>query len=305
MRSLPRPVVVALRVVVGAVVVGFFAYALISTWRETDGKAVPDAWRFAFAAGVWTVGVGLGTAAWRILLGPSSPRATAGFLVAQWAKHIPGGVWQAIGQVGYATSAGVTRSVAVTSLGVSAVVGAAAGPPLAVLLAFGTDLHPWARVAAALSPLGLIVLYRPLLHTVMRRIPRLGGAAAAALPSQPRIIGAWLGSVGSLLCGSVVYAVLLAGLDDGPSSIRAIGAFAAAWVVGFVVVPIPAGVGLRELVLVAALVGAAPATVIVSASVYHRLTTIVVEGILGLGATVVLRRHPPVATDADTRTIPR
>jgi hypothetical protein len=50
--------------------------------------------------------------------------------------------------------------------------------------------------------------------------------------------------------------------------------------VGFLALPIPAGLGVREAVLAGVLHGEFPAAVLVAASVYHRLVVIASEGIM-------------------------
>jgi glycosyltransferase 2 family protein len=72
-------------------------------------------------------------------------------------------------------------------------------------------------------------------------------------------------------------------------------AFAAGWVIGFVVVPIPAGVGIREAVLVALLpgVGTAP---LLAASLALRLLSIGTKLLSIAGNRLVSRRFAGLPT---------
>jgi uncharacterized membrane protein YbhN (UPF0104 family) len=69
-------------------------------------------------------------------------------------------------------------------------------------------------------------------------------------------------------------------LDPTAGSIlRIVPAFAASWAAGFALVPIPAGLGVREAVLVA-LLPSYGAAAIVAASLLHRLATLTAELVL-------------------------
>jgi uncharacterized membrane protein YbhN (UPF0104 family) len=77
------------------------------------------------------------------------------------------------------------------------------------------------------------------------------------------------------LGGAVVYAIVLRELDSTTSIMRTALAFSAAWVAGYVALPFPAGIGVREAVLVGLL--PAPAAVVTAASIVHRLLTMLAE----------------------------
>ena len=119
----------------------------------------------------------------------------------------------------------------------------------------------------------------------VRRIP-----GSDQLPTQTDIVifyGWALVTIGSL-CAA--YAILLRSLVHGVNPFVVFSAFAVSWVIGFVVVPIPAGVGIREAVLVALLpgIGAAP---LLAASLALRLLSIGTELLSILANRVVGRRY--------------
>jgi uncharacterized membrane protein YbhN (UPF0104 family) len=90
-------------------------------------------------------------------------------------------------------------------------------------------------------------------------------------------VHAYLFGLGNLISYGAAYAVLLTDVADVNPFIAG-SALCAAWVAGYLVVPLPSGLGVREAVLVAALPGAAAS--LVAASVAHRL--------LGIGAEATL-----------------
>jgi glycosyltransferase 2 family protein len=88
---------------------------------------------------------------------------------------------------------------------------------------------------------------------------------------------------------AAAYAVLLRSLTDEASPTIVFFAFALSWTLGFLVVPLPAGIGIRELILIAAIpeVGAGP---VLAASLAHRLLGIGAELVAALGSNLAARR---------------
>ncbi|MGH9231486.1 MAG: lysylphosphatidylglycerol synthase domain-containing protein, partial [Acidimicrobiales bacterium] len=148
----------------------------------------------------------------------------------------------------------------------------------------------WAR---ALSLLGLAtpaLLHRRFLAGVLdvarrfvRRIP-----AADRLPSQRAILSFYAWAVVSIGCTAGAYTVLLRSLSEEAGSATVVVAYAMSWTIGFMAVPLPAGIGVREAVLVACLpaVGTAP---LLAASLAHRLLAIGAELIAASGSKVAAR----------------
>ena len=147
----------------------------------------------------------------------------------------------------------------------------------------------WVRVSAVAGVATLALLDRRWMAAVVRRLPETAGVTAEILPSQRRILRAWVGNVVSLACSSVAFFLLLADITADTSA-RAVGAFAAAWFVGFVVAPIPAGLGLRELVLLAILRSGVDGELVLTASAYHRVISLAVEAIVAVAMLSGWRR---------------
>jgi uncharacterized membrane protein YbhN (UPF0104 family) len=122
----------------------------------------------------------------------------------------------------------------------------------------------------------------------VRRLPGLGGVELAGLPGLvARYIGVWcVFGLAFWLAARALYSIPAADLA------RYTGAFAAAWVVGFVIVFVPGGIGVREGVLVFLLrgrLGEAEAVVLATAS---RIAFTLVDLVGGGAALVALRRLP-------------
>lgn len=170
---------------------------------------------------------------------------TARYFVGEVGKYVPGGIWPVVGRGEMVARAGVPRRVAylsvVASLGVlylAAAVFVTACAPLAVST-------PWAVALA--TPVALAALH----PVVVRRMRSLGARLRPSLaelpvPSWPQSLGlvarylpAWV------LVGTATWLVAVA-LDGDAGWIDVAPAAAASWIIGFVIVPAPGGVGVRE-----------------------------------------------------------
>jgi hypothetical protein len=223
------------------------------------------------------------------------------FYLAQLTKYLPvGGVVQAASQVGLARSVGVPLKRSAVALPVSIAAAVAAGGTLGCGLVFSTDAPNWARVIALAGLSALALLYLPLLAWLLefsrrfvKRIP-----TAEELPTQRDILifYAWaLVTLGSL---SIEYTVLLRSITHAVNPYTMFCAFAISWVVGYLAIPIPAGVGVREAVLVALMPGVGTAELL-AASLAARLVSIGAE-VMTFGVNkLVSRRHVSLTVGPD------
>jgi hypothetical protein len=274
------------------VAVGFFAYALVDAWRSTDG-ALPAVWRLLAAGGIWWVGE-LGAAfAWMVLLGDRRIEIGAGFLTAQLAKYVPGAVWQPASQVGLARSSGVGVPRAIVAFTANAVVIVATGGVCLVVLAIAwTEISDGLRILLALGGAASLLLFdRRWMVFVLARIPRTREESQALVPGQAAIALSAVGILVALVSAAASYVVLLGSFGTIDDVLLVVAAFITAFTVGFVVLPLPSGLGVREAVLTGILAGMFPGSVIVTASLYQRLVSVAAEGILAGVGTVVLRRR--------------
>jgi hypothetical protein len=285
---------IALRVAVSvfvAIVVAFFGLALVKAWQATDGE-LPSVWRILATAGLWTVGLLALAYAWATLLG-GDRRVDHGaaVLVAQLGKYVPGGVWQATGQVGLARSAGVPLKRGAVTFSVLAILQAISWCLFAVPLAITwSDASVGLRIVVAAGGIAVLPLIdRRWMVWLLHKIPRTRDAASDIVPAQRPMVLAFGGCFVTMLCASVAYLILLASFGSVSNPTLVVAAYAAAWTVGFIAVPVPAGFGVREVILLTILHGAMPASVLVAASVYHRLISVATEGTLAAVASHRLR----------------
>jgi glycosyltransferase 2 family protein len=264
-----------------ALALAFFAVALIDAWHATGGE-LPSVPRLVLAGLLQAVGLFAAAYAWATLLGGSRVDHGASLFVANLGKYIPGAVWQATGQITLARSAGVRVQRGITAFTVLAMTQVVAAGVYGLLLAATwTSAALAVRVLLVVGSLAVLMLLdRRWLVWALHKIPRTRDASSEIVPSQRAIFGAWAAGIVTLGAASAAYLVVLGSLTHVGNALFVAAAYACAWTVGFVVVPIPSGVGIRETVLAGILHGAFPTSILVAASVYQRLVTIVVEGLL-------------------------
>ena len=219
------------------------------------------------------------------------------FFVTQLGKYLPGGLWTVLAQVDVAKRLGLSRS----RMGMGAVLFLVFHVLTALLVA--ALLLPWVALDLLGSYWWSFVLALPLLlvliPSVLSRVIDLGlrllRGGGLPVPLRSRDVAepvGWL-AVTWFAYGAAVFVLVRPLSPDtgaGTLFVIATGGFALAWAVGVLVVPAPAGLGPREVVLYLALIpvaGAAGATsVTIVVRVVHTLSDLVLAGIH-------VRRLPP------------
>jgi uncharacterized membrane protein YbhN (UPF0104 family) len=167
-----------------------------------------------------------------------------------------------------------------------------AGCTLAPGLVFAASLPTWLRATALCGLLAPALLNRRALavalhaaHRLIRRVPD-----PDVLPTQRRILVSFAWSLGNAVTGSAAYTVLLSGTTTDVNPVVVISAFALSWVVGFLIFPLPSGIGVREAVLVAVVPGASSAALL-AASLAQRFLVLASEVAATVANQVLARRE--------------
>ncbi len=285
--------------------IGFVTYALVTQWAQV--RASLQALSFgAVAVSLVAVLAALlaSLMAWREIVGDlgsrlSVPHSAGVLFPGQLAKYVPGSLWSIVAAAELATRLGVPRArSAVAGLlfnillpGVALLLAVLALP---ALLGAGGGWFLWLLVPAALA---VVAALRPavinggirLLLRLVRRNPDGYELSRAGLL---RALG-WSVLSAVLLGGHMWVLVVGLGAPPGSALIPAIGGFLAAWVLGFVVVIAPAGVGVREYVLVLALapqLAGSAASALTLAVVSRLLLTVADVACAGAAAAMVATR---------------
>jgi glycosyltransferase 2 family protein len=207
---------------------------------------------------------------WQALLaGLGSPirTTTAGriFFIGQLGKYIPGSVWPVLTQMELGARANVPRARSASASILTMVLSLATG----LLVAAAT--LPFAHYSAGydwvfiLVPVILVCLYPRVLNPLLNWLFKLTKRPGLDQPVTLRMLSkplAW--SLLAWIANGLQIWILAErlGAPAGRTVLLALGGYAFAWCVGFVIVIDPAGAGIREVLLVAALspvLGAGPA----------------------------------------------
>ncbi|WP_175470133.1 lysylphosphatidylglycerol synthase domain-containing protein [Curtobacterium sp. MCBA15_001] len=202
---------------------------------------------------------------WRAMMAATGARvrlapAASIFFVGQLGKYIPGGVWSIAAQAELGRSHGLARTgsavASLASMLVSMVTAALVG--IVALLVSATDglAHYW--WLAVVVVLGLVALTPPVLSRLIAlafRVLRRPSASVRLTWSGTAMSMTW--SVAMWVLYGVQATVVLRAFGAADPSLFAVatGAYAVAWLVGFLVVIAPAGLGPREGVLLLLLAG--------------------------------------------------
>lgn len=273
--------------------VAFVVREVVSVWPDLVEVARDADWRWLLVStAVFVVAEVAFALSWpaclRLLGHPVDRREGASaFLVTQTAKFVPGSVWQAVGRFGAAARLGLPRRVTGASLlletaglvGAALVIGGATG-------VVGDTLRESWDVSSGLATLGsLAAVVVGLLGIVA------GGVLARRLfegtTATPVVVVAlWQGGV---WLGWGLAAAALAVAVGAPAG-AVVGAFAFSWVCGFVVIGAPAGLGVREVVMAAALAPSMPEADALAVTIGSRAIWIVVQlGCAAAGAALLVR----------------
>lgn len=276
-------------------------WAVIGNWDEVSAALSRlDWWIVVLSLVVSIIFVILTMLAWRVILNDAGEPVGKGparriFYVSQVAKYLPGGVWNFVAAAEMGADYNISRRRSVTvllmSMAVSVVTGLALAAIAIVFGPSGTSAYWWVLLVL---PVLAIVLYPPVLNRLIDKGLALIKRDRLERPFTGKAITvAALFSTASWIIAGLQVFLILTGLGNEAridTYILTVGGYALAWVVGFLVFFIPAGVGVRELALGATLAGLVPGGDVVVVVLLSRILFTVADLLLGLGASFQMRR---------------
>lgn len=253
------------------------------------------------------IAIGCATMSWQVLVDDMGKPIGVGrgaqiFLVGQLGKYLPGSVWAYILQIELGRKAGLARArvfaATLFSVAVAMVAALIAGAIAVPVLVAEDPRLSWLPWLYLLLPFALVMLYPPILTALVRfgfrilRRPR---------PDHPITLLVVLKSLGWAVLSYIGYGVHLwmladtnQGLTISPLAL-CIGTMAIGMMAGLVGFLLPAGVGAREFVIIAALtplVGIGPATAYAAVSrLMFVLSDLVSAGGAATMAVIARRRE--------------
>ena len=259
MSDLTRKWSTAIGLILATLGLAFVGRAVTSDWHALQEaiSAANWAWLFAgFLAGL--LGMALAALGWSrtlTILGSEHPTALAlrWYFVGQLGKYIPGGVWSVMGSSELASGWGVPRTRSYSAMLISLAALYLAGAfVVAAILPF-QDILPLGRLWMVLIALALPVLLAGLHPALLRLWIGILGRLIGRKPDV--VIPPWRDLVRLTIfhvpvwvgLGFATWCVAQA-LGVGAPVHEIVFAAVLAWVVGFLVIPAPGGLGIREAV---------------------------------------------------------
>lgn len=303
----------AIRILLLVVILLAVGEALWRNWNEVTGelgKASPLALAEAFVLALLSpVFAMLG---WRALLRDLGSRlhhaeAASVFFLGQLGKYLPGSVWTVVAQTDMAARLHVPRRrtvvVSLVQLMASVLCGALVGLPTAplVLDRFGVDVPVWVFAAAAL--VALFAMTPPVLNRVIAMALRLlrREPLEHAFTARTLVAALWWFVAGWVVMGLAVW-VLTRALGPARGSaghvlVVCVCGFALAGIIGMISFLVPAGVGIRDGLLVVVLVTVLPVPTATAVVILSRFLTVLTDVLVAAAGWAWGRQHHLLGTD--------
>ncbi|MGN7832411.1 lysylphosphatidylglycerol synthase domain-containing protein [Pseudoxanthomonas sp. 22568] len=227
-------------------------------------------------------------------------------LLSQIGKYIPGNIAQHLGRIVLARRQGIDTSRVVASIALEAIllVLAAALSTLAALnlLTTALSIHgPSIRhnmeIAAAIAL--VTVLLSLLFPAIRNRLLPLAAKCAFLFSRQSIFLSARIIAthIASFVIGATALwlAVCASGQEQFPA-LSLLGVYSIAWLIGFIVPGAPAGLGIREALLVLGLGSLYGLETASTATILFRITTVLGDGVAFLLGLLLRNRWRPASS---------
>lgn len=290
----------------------FLVIGLASGWDEISESFDWTPGRFLIALAISFAGLTAVALSWAVLhSGPERARAFRSYLLVQPAKHVPGGVAHPMSLISASSREGSVAGSTTLFLRFSLLL-VSGGMAHGLILLFAWD-QTLLAVGAVIASIGagavafssrLAARVEEWIPKVMKRFGKDDRSSDARRPvSAVQTLGAWLWATLGIAGLAGGFAVLASSFQGMPSPVVLAGAFGVSWAVGYLLVPFPAGLGVREtalLLFLGSTVGAGP---VIAASVLQRVCQMVAEllgvllgGVLGARERRLSRTTPDPVT---------
>ena len=267
------------RIAFGTLGVLFLLAALVRQWEDVRDGIEFSVARLAVAAVLIAISIMSLAHGWARLMPGTSDRQRMRkiFYLSQPAKYIPGGVVQPVGQVALTTDEGVSAGHSITAFIVHSVASATGGALLGAGMVFVTDVPTWLRACAAVGLIAPVILWQPVLLKAGALVARIlrRPFREELLPRQKDTVIALGWALLGIAASATAFAVV-AGDSIDIAGWVVVSAYSLAFTIGFLAVPFPSGIGIREGAL-ALLLPATGLATIVAVSALHRLVSMLAE----------------------------
>jgi glycosyltransferase 2 family protein len=216
--------------------------------------------------------------------------AMSWYFTGQLGKYVPGGIWPIVGRGELAARSGIPRIDAYASTGLSLVTTYLGAVVTIALAGLFTGDH---LVLSALVLLGLVSSYVIFSNGQLRRaalgvVTKLS-PTAQALTDPNRLVRLSIMHVPAWVLMSLSTSVTASAFGIDIGLIDMLFITSASWFIGFVVIGVPGGIGVREAVFTSLATGVIGAPAAVSLALMSRLVFIAVD-VVGAAVSSLLAR---------------
>ena len=299
-RARPRRtrIVSMVGILVGFVGIAFVIRTLMSSWDDvTDAYAQLDALGLLFSLALGLAAMTWIGVLWTRMLGNGSGRtpvvtrsALSWYFVGQLGKYVPGAIWPIVGRAEMATRAGVARGVAYGATGRSMAT-TYLGAALTVCLgsfASWTDPIIGGSFALGIIAAWWIATYSRVRHRIDRVVTRVI-PSAPSLPDANDLAITAVRHMPAWILMSLSTSIVASAFQADIGIMHMMYVTSLSWLVGFVVVGVPGGLGVREAVFIALLGPTVGDGVAASIAIASRVVFIAVD-LAGAAVSTVAAR---------------
>jgi hypothetical protein len=297
MNSLMKKFTPVIGAVIGVLGIAFVARTLISKWDEvvdTFAQVQVPTLLLSLVLGLAAM-TSIGTLWVSMLQQRGHPvryrSALSWYFTGQLGKYVPGGIWPIVGRAELATRGGIPRINAYASTGLSLVSTYLGAVVTIAISGFLTRDHfVLASIIAFSLGAAYIIFANKKLRVVAIRIMSRISPNATALTEPRRLAQLSITHVPAWILMSLSTSVTANAFGINISIIDMLFITSASWFVGFVVIGVPGGIGVREAVFTSMATGLIGAPAAVSLALMSRIVFIGVDVVGALVASVVARR---------------
>lgn len=275
----------------------FVGRTLVTNWDETVETLQDAQWGFLVLAipvclaGMTAVGLPWRRAL-RLMGGDASRRQIlTWYFPGQLGKYVPGAIWPLVGRGELAVRGGVTRPAAYGSVALSLVLTYLAATLTAIVLLplalLAGDTDGTTLLVLAILPFGLAMLHPAVLQRVVAIAERvLSKEVGLPVPAWGDTVRLLLLHVPAWFLIATATCLVTRAFDPSPAYGQVAFAAVLSWIIGFIIVPVPGGIGVREAAFAAAATSL-PDDVAATVAIMARLCFILAD-LIGAGLIVAL-----------------
>lgn len=281
---------------IGIAGLAFVVRILTSKWTEvTDAFAQVDAANLVFSLILGLSGMTIIGSLWVAMLASRSQHmrhrtALSWYFTGQLGKYVPGGIWPIVGRAEFAVRNSVPRVDAYASTGLSLVSTYLAAIVAIALGALLTDDHQLIGISLSIAlVIGYLAFANERLRLKVITVATRISPVAQSLTDPIRLAKLVLMHLPAWILMSLSTSVTASALGARIGIAEMLFITSTSWFVGFVVVGVPGGIGVREAVFTSMAGGIIGVPVAVSLALLSRVVFIAVDVSGAFVSTVVAR----------------